>query len=141
MRHNAYSGFYDAVVRDPRSARRAEKFMVDLQTKGTSIVNKSSETHTEKIGAYRMLANNSFGYEEIAQGSYRFCKKNVQNKQHLLCIHDTTELNYTNHELRLNSDDQDIGPVTNKSSIGFFCHPTLVINPENQLPLGLSSII
>lgn len=141
MTHNSYKGFYEDVVPDPRSAQRAEKFMVDLQIKGTAIVNKSSATHTEKIGAYRMLANENFGYEELAQGSYRFCKKNAQNKRHLLCIQDTTELNYTNHELRFSSEDEDIGPVTNKKNIGFFCHPTLVINPENQLPLGLSSII
>jgi hypothetical protein len=141
MIQNTFNGFYSTVISDPRSARRAEKLMVDLQIKGTAVVNKSSETHTEKIGAYRMLANESFGYEELAKGSYLFCKKNAQNKRHLLCIQDTTELNYTNHELRFNSDDKDIGPITNKNSIGFFCHPTLVIDPENQMPLGLSSII
>lgn len=141
MTQKEYNGFYEDMLPDPRSARRAEKLLIDLLTKGTAVVNKSSETHTEKIGAYRMLANESFGHEELAEGSFRFCKKNVKAKRHLLCIHDTTEMNYTDHEFRFSSDNQDIGPITNKNSIGFFCHPTLVIDPENQLPLGLSSII
>lgn len=141
MTQKEYIGFFENILPDPRSARRAEKLMIDLLKDGTVVVNKFCQTHTEKIGAYRMLANESFGYKELAKGSYRFCERNVHEKRHLLCIQDTTEMNYTNHELRFSSDDQDIGPITNKNSIGFFCHPTLVIDPENQLPLGLSSII
>lgn len=141
MTHKKYYGFYEDILPDPRSCHRAGKMFVDLLIKGTAVVNKNSATHTEKIGAYRMLANDSFGHEELAEGSYRFCKKNANGKRHLLCIQDTTELNFTNHYLRFSSDDQDIGPITNKNNIGFFCHPTLVIDPENQLPLGLSSFI
>jgi hypothetical protein len=141
MTHKEYNGFYEDMLPDPRSCHRAEKMLVDLLVKGTAVVNKNCESHTEKIGAYRMLANESFGHEELAEGSYRFCKKNVKGKRHLLCIQDTTEINFTNHELRFSDEDPDIGPITNKKSIGFFCHPTLVIDPENQLPLGLSSII
>lgn len=140
MTHIEYIGYFENVLHDPRSARRAEKILIDLLKDGTGIVNKFCQTHTEKIGAYRMLANESFGYEELAEGSYRFCKKNVGTKRHLLCIQDTTETNYTNHELRIDESDSDIGPITNKNSIGFFCHPMLVIDPENQLPLGFSSI-
>ena len=140
MTHKEFNGFYKDLLPDPRSCRRAEKMFVDLLTKGTAVVNKNSETHKEKIGAYRMLANESFSYNELAEGSYRSCKKNLQKQKHLLGIQDTTENNFTNHELRLSSDDPDIGPITNKNSIGFFCHPMLIIDPENQLPLGFSSI-
>ncbi len=38
------------------------------------------------------------------------------------------------------TDDEDIGPVTKKNNAGFFCHPMLVIDPSNQLPIGISSI-
>jgi hypothetical protein len=140
MTHKEYIGFFENILPDPRSARRAEKLMIDLLKDGTVVVNKFCQTHTERIGAYRMLANENFGYEELAEGSYRFCKKNVNKKRHLLCIQDTTETNYTNHEFRFNDRDPDIGPITNKNNIGFFCHPVLVIDPENQLPLGFSSI-
>jgi hypothetical protein len=36
--------------------------------------------------------------------------------------------------------DQDIGPVVKSNNAGFFCHPMLVIDPEYQLPIGISSI-
>lgn len=140
MTHKEYTGFYDKILPDPRFSRRAEKIVVNLLEKGTAVVNKSNETHTEKIGAYRMLANESFSHEELAEGSYRFCKKNIQRQNHVLGIQDSTEINYTNHELSFSSNDPDIGPISNPNNIGFFCHPMLIIDPENQFPLGFSSI-
>lgn len=140
MTHKEFEGFYKDLLPDPRISCRAEKMFVDLLTKGTAVVNKNCETHSERIGAYRMLANENFSYKELAEGSYRSFKKNVHKQKHLLGIQDTTENNYTNHELSFSFDDPDIGPITNKHSIGFFCHPMLIIDPETQLPLGFSSI-
>lgn len=139
MTHKQFTGFFKKTLHDPRSERRAEKLMLDLSDYGSVVVNKFCKTHTEKIGAYRMLRNNSFDHDDLAQALYHFCKKNVQ-QGHFLCIQDTTELNFTNHMARIGSEDQDIGPITNKNSVGFFCHPMLVIDPNHQLPIGISSI-
>jgi hypothetical protein len=138
MIHKQFIGFFENILPDPRSERRAEKLMVDLLNYGNVVVNKFCKTHTEKIGAYRMLGNSSFDQNDLAEGLYRFCKKNAHHR-HLLCIQDTTELNFSYNKGRMDDEDQDIGP-TNDKNIGFFCHPVLVIDPINQLPVGFSSI-
>ncbi len=139
MTHNQFNRFFEETLPDPRSERRAEKLMLDLSNYGNVVVNKFCKTHTEKIGAYRMLGNRSFDHEDLAEGVYRFCKKNVQ-QGHFLGIQDTSEFNFTNHMVRIGDDDQDIGPITNNNNVGFFCHPMLVIDPNNQMPVGISSI-
>jgi len=72
-----FHGFFEKVLPDPRSEKRAEKIMVDLLNFGNVVVNKFCKTHTEKIGAYRMLGNDSFDHNDLAKGAYRSCKKYV----------------------------------------------------------------
>jgi hypothetical protein len=70
--------------------------MVDMLGFGNVVVNKFCPAHTEKIGAYRMLGNDSFDHNDLANGVYRACKKNVHSV-HLLCIQDTSEINFSHH--------------------------------------------
>lgn len=139
MTHEQYLGFFEHLLPDSRSELRAEKLMLDLSDYGNAVVNKFCSTHTEKIGAYRMLGNKSFDHDDLAEALYRFCKNNVP-KGHILGIQDTTELNFTYHKIRNGDEDPDIGPITNNNNVGFFCHPMLVIDPNQQLPIGISSI-
>jgi hypothetical protein len=139
MTHSKFNGFFEHLLPDQRSERRAEKLIVDLFDNGTAVVNKFCQTHSDKIGAYRMLGNNSFDHNDLAEGLFRFCKKNAQTG-HVLGVQDTTETNYTYHKIRIGDDDPDIGPMANYNNVGFFCHPMLVIDPEHQLPIGISSI-
>ena len=110
-----------------------------MLTFGKVTVNKFCTTNTEKIGAYRMFGNNSFSHFELTEGVVSNCKAN-QGSTHLLCIQDTTEFNFTSHLQRIGKKDKDIGPVTKNDNAGFFCHPMLVINEKDKLPIGLSSI-
>jgi hypothetical protein len=139
MKNKQFKDFYKGILHDPRIEKRAEKVMVDMLDFGNVVVNKFCLTHTDRIGAYRMLGNDSFGYTDLADGLYRACKNNEQER-HYLCIQDTTELNFTNHLNRLSSEDDQIGPVRNEKHAGFFCHPVLIIDPLFQLPVGISSI-
>lgn len=139
MTHELYAGFYDNLLSDARSSRRAEKVLVDLSDRGIATMNKCYGTHTEKTGAYRMLANKRFDHNDLAEGSYRHCQKNVRSG-HYLGIQDTTELNETRHRGRINEHDNDIGPITHPDDIGFFIHPMIIVDPEDQMPVGISYI-
>lgn len=136
---NEFKGFYDGIFSDFRLKQRAEKVMYDMLTFGKVVVNKFCKSNTDKIGAYRMFNNDSYTYTDLAKGLYRSCIRN-QNVSHLLCIQDTTELNYDHHRERIKPSDNDIGPVTNPKNIGFFCHPMLVVEAEGKMPIGFSSI-
>lgn len=134
---NEFNGFCAGFLPDVRLEKRTEKVMNDMLTFGKVVVNKFCKSNTDKIGAYRMLSNSSFDHKDISQALFQACKRN-QGVKHLLCLQDTTEFNFTNHFKGIGSDDNDIGPITNEKNAGFFCHPMLVIDAENYLPLGIS---
>ena len=142
MEENYFAGTYCGLLPDARLEKRVEGLMLALLNRGSAVVNKSCKTLAEKEGAYRMLVNNSFDYNDLSQGAIRQLKKNV-NGRHYLCIQDTTEINFTSHMGRIGREDTDIGPVAGreKNHAGFFCHPVLVIDPLTELPVGFSSII
>lgn len=139
MRNNQFKDFYKGILHDSRIEKRAEKMMLDMLDFGNVVVNKFCLTHPDRIGAYRMLGNNSFEYTDLVEGLYRSCRNNEQ-KSHYLCIQDTTEINFTSHLNRLSKEDEELGPVRNGHHAGFFCHPVLVIDEQFQLPIGISSI-
>lgn len=139
MIHNKIQGLFKGILSDSRLEKRAEKVTSDMLTFGKVIVNRFEQNHADKIGAYRMLSNTRIDYKDLSQGLYRDVSKNRQHS-HLLCIQDTSEVNLTNHKDLFEKDDPDIGQLTKKGNVGFFCHPMLVVDPINQIPLGLSSI-
>ena len=139
MKSKQFRGFYKDILHDSRIEKRAEKMMLDMLDFGNVVVNKFCLTHPDRIGAYRMLGNDSFDYTDLAEGIYRSCRNNEQ-ESHYLCIQDTTEINFTNHLNRLSREDEELGPVRNRGHAGFFCHPVLVIDAFFQLPIGISYI-
>jgi hypothetical protein len=139
MINRQFDGFYQDILFDSRIEKRAEKVMADMLNFGNVVVNKFCTTNTKRKGAYRMLNNNSFDHKDLAEGLYRVCKNN-DKPMHLLCIQDTTELNFTDHINRMREEDKDIGPVSKNDNAGFFCHPVLVMDPSYQLPIGISDV-
>jgi len=131
-----FNGFYEGLLPDIRYSNRVEKMMTDMLTFGNVVVNKFCTSNTDKIGAYRMLSNDKVNSENLAKGVFQSCKKN-QGAKHLLCLQDTTELLLDSHIGRIGKEN--IGSVSNKKA-GLFCHPTLVVDPENQTPIGVSYI-
>lgn len=136
---NELRGYFSGYLSDYRIEKRAEQVMKSMLKSGTVIVNKFCSTFSEKKAAYALFKNPSFTEMELIDSLKSKCKSN-QDSKHLLCIQDTTEINYTNHIIRIGKDDQGIGPVTRNDNAGFFCHPMLIIDSEQQMPVGISSV-
>lgn len=61
--------------------------------------------------------------------------------QVLLVAHDSTDLNLSHLAGKLRLQDEDIGPTGSKASeMGYFVHPSLVIDAGTSFPLGYSQI-
>lgn len=85
------------------------------------------------------MSNPRIETQQLKDASYNRCCNQAKGKT-VLAIQDTTEINYQKKAGRLSQQDVELGPIGNNSDIGFFLHPTLVIDIESSFPLGLSHI-
>lgn len=130
---------YDGIFKDKRIDYRATCLLSDITNSGMVTINRCCPTHKERIGAYRMLNNSKCSESGLSEALFRSCHDNILSR-HVLCIQDTTEFNFNAHIDRIGKDDKGIGPITKDSHAGFFCHPMLVVDPLNHLPLGISAL-
>ena len=89
------------------------------------------------IAAYRFFNNDTIAMEALQDALVDPIAPQVEGK-HVLCIQDTTEINYTAHSGRLKASDPDLGPVNNDRDVGFFLHPSLVLEAESGFALGFA---
>ena len=65
------------------------------------------------------------------------CQQQVSGR-HVLAMNDTSEINLQAHVGRLKPDT--VGVVGNNKDVGFFIHPTLVLDADTGFPLGISAV-
>lgn len=138
MIQNELAGFFTEIFKDKRIDIRANLFLSSLITNGSAIINQSCIMHSQKIGSYRMLNNTRCGESELRQALYASCRNNIQG-QHLLCIQDTTQVNYFSHKDRIKNLDANLGRIDSRA-FGYLCHPMLVIDADTNMPIGFSSV-
>lgn len=126
---------------DLRIDLRVQK-VLDLIVKfGTTVINRWEVSGAIKIGAYRVLNNNKLKMEDLTLKLATECADRCKGHKHVLCIQDTKEFNFDNMKGRLSKTDPDFGYGTNKlMEYSIYAHPCMVVSPDNQVPLGFSSI-
>ncbi|WP_281990604.1 hypothetical protein [Aquimarina aggregata] len=65
--------------------------------------------------------------------------KTISRGRDLLVIQDTTDINLESHSGRLKLNN-GLGRTGNNKDVGFFLHPSLVLDASTLTPLGFSSI-
>ena len=138
MIQNELDEFFTDVFKDKRIDKRAKLFLSSLISNGSAIVNQNCSKHSEKIGSYRMLNNTKCGESELSKALYASCNNNIQG-QHLLCIQDTTQINYYSHKDRIKDLDANLGRI-DKKTFGYLCHPMLVVDADKNMPIGFCSV-
>lgn len=126
-------------IRDPRLLRRLNLIYSQMVVCQSAIVNQFSKKHKEKMGAYRFLNNSSVSPDAILSGLIQTCRKNASGRQHLLCIQDTSEINYEAHVERMKKKTVSPGIVSQRQC-GTFLHPVLVVDASSHIPIGFSSV-
>ncbi len=91
------------------------------------------------IGAYRFYKNDHVPMDVLQEALIDPIAPEVAGK-HVLCIQDTTEVNYSAHSGRLKASDSHLGPVGNNRDVGFFLHPSLVVDAESGFALGFAAV-
>jgi hypothetical protein len=100
-------------------------------------IRRISRDRAEQVAYYRFLENVQVTPSELSLALSSHCQAQVSGK-HVLAINDTTEINLQSHLGRLKP--ANLGVVGNNSDVGFFLHPTLVLDAETGFPLGVSAV-
>lgn len=74
---------------------------------------------------------------ELVRSLAHHCEQQVEGL-HVLAVSDSSEINLQAHAGRLKPEG--LGVVGNHEEVGFYIHPTLVLNAATGFPLGISSV-
>lgn len=96
-------------------------------------IRQISQNRAEQVGYYRFLENEKVTVSELVRSIADHCQQQVEG-QHVLAISDSSEINLQAHAGRLKPPG--LGVVGNNRDVGFFIHPTLVLNAQTGFPLG-----
>lgn len=100
-------------------------------------IRQISKNRAEQVGYYRFLENQNVTGGELVTSLSDQCVLQVEGK-HILAISDTSEINLQSHVGRLKA--LGLGVVGNNKDVGFYIHPTLVLDAMNGFPLGISTL-
>jgi hypothetical protein len=84
----------------------------------------------ETIAAYRFFDNEKVQWHAILEPHWLQTQKRMQTHQVVLCLQDTTELDFNAQETI------GLGPLTYEAQRGMFVHPTYAVTPQRE-PLGI----
>ena len=91
------------------------------------------------VAAYRFFNNERVSIEALQEALTDPIAPQVEGK-HVLLIEDTTEINLAAHSGRLKASDPHLGPVGNNQDVGFFLHPSLVLDADSGFALGFADV-
>lgn len=138
MKQSILTPFDNPTFGDIRIDQRAQFVLQKMITAGSAVINKCCHIFTEKIGAYRMLNNDRCTSDLIIKALASFCRERVETN-HILCLQDTSEINYSSHNKRMQKKGRKPGIVSNNNS-GCFIHPVLAIDADKCTPIGFSHV-
>src|SRR5690606_8704603 len=84
----------------------------------------------ELQGAYRFLAQEHVGWQDILQPHWAASAVRMQAHTVVLCIQDTTELDFQGKATA------GLGPLSYEAQRGMYVHPTYAVTPARE-PLGV----
>ena len=122
---------------DKRLDARGNKFVRDLLVRGSHSIRQISQSSSAQKGHYRFLENENVTISELVRSLSDHCEQQIEGR-HILALSDTSEINLQSHSGRLKPEG--LGVVGNNKNVGFFIHPTLVLDAESGFPLGLSDV-
>ena len=116
---------------DQRLDRRARRLLEKLGSNPAASIPAACGGWKEVKAAYRLLSNKKVDGQKILEPHYACTEEQMREHPVVLCIQDTTELDYTGK-----NDIKGLGPLNYETRRGLYLHPTLAVTP-GRLCLGL----
>jgi hypothetical protein len=115
---------------DARLNKRARLLMERMAAEPTASVPQACHGWGETMAAYRFFDNEKVQWHAILEPHWLQTQKRMQTHQVVLCLQDTTELDFNAQETI------GLGPLTYEAQRGMFVHPTYAVTPQRE-PLGI----
>jgi hypothetical protein len=116
---------------DVRLNRRSQRLLTQPGEKPTVSIPAACGGWGETRAAYRLFDHEKVTVQQVLEPHYRASQARMAAQRRVLCIQDTTELDYTGK-----SDIDGLGPLNYETRRGLYLHPTLAVTPE-RLCLGV----
>lgn len=124
---------------DARLDRRADDLFAALLSRRCVSVRRLADSWAEQVAYYRLLGNDALTHDALAAVLTDRTADLARGADHVLGIQDTTQFNFQGHAGRL-GDASGLGVIGDNASLGFFLHPTLVLEADSGHALGLSHV-
>lgn len=125
-------------LKDKRLLNRGNSILNRLFANSVYSIRQLASSDSEAKAMYRFFQNNNVSEADIIRNMSSNCVSCVDNKS-VLCIQDTSEINLRNHKNRIKKDDS-IGTIQDSFGIGFFIHPSFVVDSQTLMPYGFSDV-
>lgn len=122
-----------------RINRRVVRLVNRIIEKESVVIHQLSEKEAEQRSYYRLLHNHRLGTDQILSYLQWDCQRQVETGAHYLVFQDTTQPNFERNRANI-SDFAHLGVLADKRSLGFFLHPSLVVQADNGRCIGYSHV-
>lgn len=125
---------------DLRLVYRGNKILQDLFSRSVHSIRQLTSDEAAAKGFYRFLQNDRVSEDDIVANMVANCRSACRGR-YVVCLQDTTEINLSAHQGRIRRDDS-LGTTNAKNDLGlgFFVHPSLVLDAVQATPYGYSAI-
>lgn len=127
------------IFSNAKISRRVIRLMERIIEKESVVIHQLSETEAEQRGYYRLLQNPRLETGQIISYLQQDCQRQVEEGAHYLVFQDTTQPNFERNRCNI-SDQQQLGVIGDKQSLGFFLHPSLVVAVKSGRCIGYSHV-
>ena len=126
------------LIKDKRIIKKYKEVRSVFKAKETLRINKAADTRAQRESFYRLFLNTRMTEEYIMKEAINRTIEQLEEGEEVLAISDTTEVNYTSKSGRIR-DKTGLGIIGNNSDIGYFFHPTILVNPRKESVIGFGS--
>lgn len=109
---------------DQRLNRRAGHVLEALWSKPSASIPVACGGWAETKAAYRLFDHEAVSAQQVLEPHYQASAERMREHEVVLCIQDTTELDYTGQTI------EGLGPLNYESRQGLYLHPTLAVTPD-----------
>lgn len=101
----------------------------------SSVIEQFTNKRSAKVSVGRFFNNERVQIKDLIKCSKDQCGR-LSSGRDVIIVHDTTEYNYWHHRRRIK--DGTLGPLVNEIGLGYHAHCALVIDAQDNFPLGYS---